>query len=133
MVRARPLGSVCVCSGSFWAALLTPMVLCVAAASQREHAALSSKNGATPPAESRPLTNAVWSRTVVIITTRVGTAAALTDRIATLEAALQQEQRALAALNADHEAAVEKHREELAAAGDAQREAVEGKPARSLL
>ena len=69
----------------------------------------------------------------MIITTRVGTAAALTDRIATLEAALQQEQRALAALNADHEAAVEKHREELAAAGDAQREAVEGKLARSLL
>ena len=27
--------------------------VCVAAASQREHAALSSKNGATPPAESR--------------------------------------------------------------------------------
>ena len=69
----------------------------------------------------------------MIIITHAGTAAALSDRIATLEAALQQEQRALAALNADHEAAVEKHREELAAAGDAQREAVEGKPARSLL
>ena len=37
-------------SFSHWAALLTPMVLCVAAASQREHAALSSKNGTTPPA-----------------------------------------------------------------------------------
>ena len=63
----------------------------------------------------------------MIIITHAGTAAALSDRIATLEAALQQEQRALAALKADHEAAVEKHRGELAAAGDAQQEAVEGK------
>ena len=93
------------------------------------------RNASTRPSAPRTvrphppqiLINAVWNRTVVIVTTRVGTAAALTDRIATLEAALQQEQRALAALKADHEAAVEKHRGELAAAGDAQQEAVEGK------